>query len=296
MLTEQQKSDLKVLGLDVAKLEEAVKSASEVSLDVPKLEMKDGKVKLGTTEIEMKDWLSPEQKEAFGKNKRNEGFDEGKNAMSEIKAKEYKSKYGIDIEGKDLDKVIEFAIDKKGKESGDAPAEWAQEKATLQENLRKAQERAESLEKENSEKSHIFEVRGKLGKLTGEIKGKKLIDDDMVSDLFLQTHSPIQKDGRTVWKNKEGEIIKDPSTLDPLSIDQIFPTWVDSQKWIDRSGIEGDDKAPAGGSNGKFSTLKQFKDYCKANGLNAMSPEAQTILKDKRAEGVTDEKFYSEAG
>jgi hypothetical protein len=293
MLTEQQKSDLKVLGLDVAKLEEAVKSESAISLDVPKLEMKEGKVKLGSTEIEMKDWLSPDQKEAFQKNVRNEGFEEGKKAIGEIAAKVIKKDHGLDFEGKDIDTAVKMIVDKKLEGLGGDQKEWEQEKATLQENLKKEKERADNLERENSEKSHIFEVRGKLGKLTGEIKGKKLIDDDLVQDLFLQTYTPAQKDGRTVWKNKQGEIIKDQSTLNPLGIDEIFPSWVDSQRWLDKSGIEGSDNSPAGGSNnGKFKNTKEFREYCKKNDLNPVSPEAQTILRERREEGVPDEQFY----
>ena len=88
MLNQETQEKLESLGFVVSELENAIKSEKEESLEVPTLYKEQG--------------MNEEQKRIFGNNR----FDEGKKAMSEIKAKEIKSTYGIEMDGKNIDEVI----------------------------------------------------------------------------------------------------------------------------------------------------------------------------------------------
>ena len=100
MLPKETKDKLVALGFDVSKLEEAVKSEDEQSLDVPTL-------------------YSEQQYNDFGGNR----FKEGKNAFSEIKAKEIRDKFKLQTESKDIDEVMNGIIEMKIAEVNKDPDE-----------------------------------------------------------------------------------------------------------------------------------------------------------------------------
>ncbi len=269
MLNQETKDKLQGLGFDVSKLEEAVKADEEKSLEVPTLFKEQG--------------ITEEQKNTFGTNR----FEEGKRAMSEIKAKEFKTKFGVDMDGKDLDSVVNEIIKVKVKEQAGDPDKrvetLTQEKETLQGTILKLQEEATKKETEFSSKLFNIGVREQIkGIIPSE--GMKVGQDDLTT-LFLNGYG-VTKDesGRTIVKKGE-EVIKDKTTLEPLELKQVVNTFIDQGNYKIKNGMGGDDSSGSGGSDiPKFKNTNEFMDWAKTNGQNPMSPEAQKVLAENKAD------------
>ncbi len=273
MLPQKEKDELQRLGFDIEKLESAIKDEKEVSLTIPTLKTEDDFSKL----------ISPDDKELFGKNR----FDEGKKAMSEIKAKEYKEKFKIEIDGKNLDEVVEAYATKKSTEAGKKPEEWATEKTELQKKIIEAEEKLSSKEVEFKEKVSIIENRNQVRSL---ITAKTNIPKQDLVDLFSLRYRVAEEDGRTVVY-KGSEKLKD-SRLEPLSLKDVVSSFLEEGKYLKVDGMGGGNGNGGGGGSAKFKSLIEFEDHCKSQKINPMSEEGQKILKERRDETVSDENFY----
>jgi hypothetical protein len=255
MLSKETESKLLALGLDVAKFIEAIKSEEEVSITIPEL-------------------VTKSKFDEYGKNR----YEEGKKVFSEIKAKELKEKFALEVEGKDIETVIEAAISNKVNEATKGSAEWMEEKKALQKLLK-------DREKELKEKDSLFE--NKLFIFEQENKLKSLLPDDvplgkdLIVKSFMLENEIKREDGRAVIL-KSGQVIKD-DVLNPVDPDSYFKTWLDEKKIIKHQGSEGGDSG-GGGSSKKFSKLSDFMDYCAKQGISPMGEQGQTILKEGKAE------------
>lgn len=278
MLNQETKTKLEGFGFDVSKLEDAVKSDKEESLDVPNLK----------TEEEFKGMFSEEDKDAFGKNR----FEEGKRAMSEIKAKEFKEKFGVEVDGKDLDKVVEAYADKKAKEASNGNAEWLEEKKKLQKNLQEAEEKLSKKEAEFDQKLFNIESRNEIAAMLPD--DTTIPKSDLV-DLFSIRYRVAKEDGRTVIY-KGAEKLKDKK-LDPLPLKDVLNSFLDEGKYLKSNGMGGEDSKSGGGSTDKFKSLKEFQEWCKTQDgdlKNPMSEPAQKILREKKDPEVPIEEFYKD--
>jgi hypothetical protein len=274
MLNKETKDKLVAYGFDVSKLEEAIKAEAEVSLEVPALK----------TEVEFSKLMSEEDKTVFGKNR----FEDGKKAMSEIKAKELKEKHGIEIEGKDLDAVVEAYVGKKIADTGAKPAEWAEEKKTLQKKIEEAEQNLSNKTKEFSEKFRTIETSNQVASLIPD--GTVIAKDDLVT-LFNTRYRIAPEDGRTVIF-KGSEKLQD-NRLEPLPLKDVVASFLDEGKYLGVSGMGGKDIGGKGGGSAKFKTLNEFNDYCETQDINPMSEEGQKVLSDRKDETVSSEEFYN---
>jgi len=277
MFNKETSEKLQGLGFDVSKLTEAAKADDEQGLDVPAhLKTADEIGKLKTDE----------QYTTFGANR----FNEGKTAFSEIKAKELKETHKIDIDGKDIDAVIDAMIEAKVKETGETPKEWATDKKKLQDALKHEQEARKTDNTTYSQKLRTFEQRGAVSSLVDTKKETKIAKSEVIDLFFLQHHAEII-DGRTVWFKGEDKLIDD--ALEPIKTEAVFAAFMDSGNYYVGSGMGGDDDNDGSGSSGKFKSLVAFTAYCEKNKINPASEEGQKLLKDKRDESVSEEAFYN---
>ena len=260
MLNKETQDALSKLGFDVSKLVDAVKAENEVSLDVPKL----------LTEEETKGLLTEDQKVTFGQNR----FNEGKNAMSEIMAKQYKEKFGLDLEGKELDKVVQ-AIHDKGLESGN-DKELSGRFKNLQTKHQSSLEQIEQMKKVHA--TEIMQRDQRFNLLTSLDAGTKtkLPLNDLV-DLYMMRHQIDSEEGRAVVKINN-EIVKD-NLESPLMPKEHFKTWVD-QNYIDRSGMGGGDESGGAGGSATFQNREEAMEYMTNNGIEPMSTEGLKIMSD----------------
>jgi len=251
MLKEEIKTQLSSLGLDVEKLQAAMIDEAEVDFDIPKL----------FSDAQLKDQLS-----IFGKNR----FDEGKQAMGEILAKSYKTKYGLEIEGKNLDDVIEAYGAKKFNEA--KPDEGAKE---LQRNFTDLQGKYTTLEEQLAAKdaeveSKVFEITLKQGLLNATPDKLKIGNSDAV-DLYLLKTQVKRDNGRDVVV-VDGEIQKD-NLLNPIAPTDHYKAWLDKKGYTIKDGMGGGDSGS--GSSPKFTTAAEFYAWCQKEGKDAMSGEMQ---------------------
>jgi hypothetical protein len=268
MLSQDTKDKFQGLGFDVSKLIEAVKAEEEVSLDVPTLYKNQG--------------ITEDQKNLFGQNR----FEEGKNAMSEIKAKEFKAKYGIELEGKNLDSVVEKIIETKVQENSGDPDKrvniLTQEKEALQGNIITLQDQLRTKESEFQNKLFNLGVREQIKAIIPS-EGMKIGNNDLTT-LFLTSHR-VTKDesGRTVIQ-KGDEVLKDQATLEPLPLKSVVNTFIDQGQYKIKNGMGGDDLGSGGSNIPKFKNAGEFMTWAKANNMQPMSQEAQKILSENKAE------------
>ena len=276
MLNKETQDKLVALGFDVSKLEEAIKSDSEQTLDVPSLK----------TSEEFGKLFTEDDKKIFGNNR----FNEGKGAMSEIKAKELKEKYGIEVDGKDLDSVIEAYVANKVSETGAKPAEWADEKKTLQQKISDAESNLLTKTTEFKNKLSNIENSNAIASL---IPNGTIIPKEDLLTIFNTRYRIAQEDGRTIIYKGSKKLQDD--RLEPLAIKDVVASFIDEGKYVTNGGMGGKDDQGKGGGSAKFKTLNEFNDWCSKQDppINAMSEEGQKILSEKKDEGVSSEDFFN---
>jgi polyhydroxyalkanoate synthesis regulator phasin len=259
MLPEETEKKLSEYGFDVSALTDAIKSEEVVNVDVPQLYKEKG--------------LSNDDMTVFGKNR----FEEGKQAMSEIMAKSYKEKYGVELEGKNLDNVVEAIKDKYSKPS---------DNTELENSFKELQNRYSQLEGDFSNKQKEFESelfkREIRGKLNSAMPKDTTIDKSDIIDLYLLKHT-IDGDGVKV----NGEIQKD-NLLSPLSPEDHFKTWIDSSNYVKRGGMGGEG-SKGGSSVGKFNSFDDFMEYAENNHSVqwANSEEGQRFLNENKSKNFS---------
>lgn len=266
MLNEASKTKLVELGFDTDKLTDAIKSDEEIGVDIPVLYKEKGHTK--------------EDLSVFGKNR----FDEGKSAMDEMRAKAYKEKYGLDVEGKDLDSIVE-AI----KQQGFNEAKPSEDSKELQNNFKNLQGKYTELEGRFAAKDAEIELEKfniNLKKdLLGVISDKKtdLSKSDII-DLYLMKNTVKREDGSAVIININGEIDKD-NLLNPTKVDTHFKEWFDTSNFTSKGGMGGKD-SKGGSTSSKFSNASEFMEWCAANGKDpsyTMSEEGQRYYSANKA-------------
>lgn len=71
--------------------------------------------------------------------------------------------------------------------------------------------------------------------------------------------------------------------LEPLSLEDVFASFVDAEGFVKKSGMGGGD-GDGGGSTGKFSKYSDFKKWADKNNINPMSEEGQKELAARQSE------------
>jgi len=239
-------------------LSEAISSEKEVSLDI-KLPSSEG--------------YTEEQFKELSKNR----FQEGRDAQKQMIAKDYKEKFGLDIEGKDLDTVIEAQIAAKLKASG---------KADLQADLEALQGQIKTMEAEKVKAVQDTKLAqfnsGVEARLLATIPDGTTIDKQDIIDLYRMKNNIVEADGKAVI-SINNEIQKD-SVRNPVSAEDHFKAYLDKSSFIP-SGAPDMNESKGGGKGGKnvFKNSEEFMVYCKEEGTNPMSTEMQKLYRESRS-------------
>ncbi|MDP4264919.1 MAG: hypothetical protein Q8941_20490 [Bacteroidota bacterium] len=267
---------LKTLGFDVDKLIAAIKADAETDVVIPE----------GTLITEADLTTRDTNKLNEGKKL---GETEGERKGKELAAKAFRKKFGLeDTVGNDVDKVVEAVNSKVNK--GDA---GLQEQITL---LQKDKETlTASLTTEQAKaKDAIFAAT-----LISSFPAKRtsvLKDNEMLTllrqDLIFEEH-----EGKQVVK-RNGEIIRDKTTQNPVPVGQAITDYFNERKWIDTGtggtgGRGGGDNGGTGGSGSGIKTMSQAQaEWIKANPSgNVMSDEFVSYV-GKIAKANPDFKAY----
>lgn len=255
-LTKETADKLSAFGLDVQALTDAIKDEEEKTIELPELFTKD-------------------QFETFGKNR----FKEGKDAFSEIKAKELKEKFNIELEGKDLDKVIEAHINSQVSEASKGKDEWINDKKTLQQAVKDAEKKVLDITREYENKIFNFGVTNELKSL---LPSDVPISGDLIIKSFMIENSVVKGDDGSAVIKKGDSILKD-QMRNPVSAKDHFKAWLDLNNIKSVKGSEGGDSG-GGSSTPKFESISQFTDWAIKKGLNPSDEDAQKILSENQTD------------
>jgi hypothetical protein len=273
MLKAEAKEKLKGWGLDVEKLEAAVKAEAETEIELPDV------VVFKPTDLQARD----ANNKAEGKK---EGEKEGETKGKELAAKAIKTKFGIEDESKDLAKVVDLVNAKVA--AGDPGLKQQNELLIKDKEALQA-----ALDKEKGvSAAAVFD--SKLISMFPANRSADLKDNERLM-LAKQDLTFEQVDGKTVVK-RNGEILRDTATQNPLAPEKVITDYFTERKWVAGSGANGGrgggDNNPAGaGGLKKLSQVQEQWQKDNPNG-NLVSPEFQqhleTVTKD-----APDFDFYN---
>lgn len=195
---------------------------------------------------------------------------EAKTAGVEIAIKEARTSLGLDFQGKTMENLLNAHKEKVVKEAGIAPdakvTELTKDNGLLKENLNTLQGQFDTfktsvgLEKQQNEiNNHV------LSKIPANIT----IDKGDMLTLFnsrFQTEKTV--DGKIVFK-KDGAVLKNTTTLDPLSAEEVLSTFVTPYLKKPEGGAGGVDDP----GNNKPGSLAAFEKEMKDKGVNSGSLE-----------------------
>lgn len=172
-------------------------------------------------------------------------LDNAKTAANDTLIKDAKTKYSLDFPGKTMD---DFAVALKKKaveEAGINPdkkvADLEKDLSTVRGNLTAAEDKYKQLETTVKQKDTVFKIESTINSHLPKVKTKIPVQDMGV--LFKTKFAPaVSEDhgGAIVFHNDKGEILKNPTTMSPKSIEEVMADF--QTPYID---------TPEGGGGGK---------------------------------------------
>jgi len=248
-------------GLEVDKLQEAINSEKEESIELSQVNI------LTDTELTT-------LKETVGK----ESAKNGSKTMIEMEVKALREKHGLEFEGKTIDNLINAYATKQ---IADAKIEPDKKVSELKTSLGNLQDKYNTdlgiKSNENlalTKRISDFQVNGDLAKHLPD--GLKGIDTNDFITLAKTSANFDYEDGQLVVK-KGGKTLKDKME-NPISPKDYLTDFAINKNWINSDGRGGaDDK---GKGNGSFKNMNDVYKHMETNNINPTSSEGQKLVAD----------------
>lgn len=246
------------------------------------------------TATEEKDVELPKDLQSFTKAEieardRNQ-YNKGGEARSEMLVKDLKKKKGIDIDGEDLDKVVE-ALEKKAAEAaGVNPDERLKEKdkevERYKSEAKKANDKAKQLEAEKADAA----LDSKLLRHFPKERNSTITDEEYLA-LIKSRVKFSEKDGKEVV-SIDGKVMEKADTFEPIPLGEALKGYFTERKWteVQQEGGGGSGGGGRGGDNSKpgaipkFAKLSEVKKYADDNGINFQGSEGVALMKKAYAD------------
>lgn len=259
-----------LLKVDKAKIEAALANdKEEVDIEIP-----EDVTILTKTELETRD--------------RNT-YDKAKKAGEEMTIKEMKKKHSLEFTGEDPDKLVE-AVQKKTKAELDKnPDERVAEITKTLETTKKALMKANETADQFKGEMETYKADSDLLSMLP----KNRIETMTNAEYLLLTKSAIKienKDGKKVAL-RNGEVVVDPKTADPIPAEKVVESFFTERKWIKEEGSGGPAGGGRGGGNsqhisgkGKYAKVSELKAELEAENINingeAYTKRVQAAMKE----------------
>lgn len=260
MLKQAAKDAIKAMGFDVDKLIEGIKADAEVDVVIPEGTL------IKTADLEARDV----NKMAEGKRL---GETEGEKKGRELAAKALKKKFALaDDVPADIDKVVEAVHTQVGK--GDVG---------LKEQIALLQKDKETLATEKTQLQLQAKASSFDSTLISSFPANRAADlTDAERLVLLKSALTFEEvEGKQVVK-KNGEILRDKTTQNPIPASQAITDYFTERKWIAPAGPggRGGGDNPAGGGGAGMKSLTKFTEKWKAENPsgNPISPEFDAAL------------------
>lgn len=261
MLKQEQAKHLEEnLGMNIEQLKAALTSDEEVEIT-----LKSGIL------------LDDEQLEGIKNSKKSEGYNEGKIAGVEIKAKEVKEKFGIEVEGKDFDKIFETYGAKVLETAKIEPTKKVQELTTSISNLQKQYEtdiadREKRIASLEGEKNEIKSINELATKVPNGLKGIK--NDQFITLVRTEYDFKFDDNGNQVVLDKQGNVLKDKLEK-PIPVSDVLTEYATKNQWYGADGRGGQSDS---GSTGTFETMNDVYKHMETNKIDPMSAEGKKLI------------------
>jgi hypothetical protein len=196
-----------------------------VSLTVPSESLTQGLEK-GEITIETPDLVVKQKSEydIYITNLDKEAYSRGKAAGLEMPLKEARDKHGLTFEGKTLDN---FAEALKAKVLAESKIEPSKQISELTSDKEKLQAIAKEWESKHNTLLTTFEGEKKNGRIERELlsmlpkDGLSIPNEDLL--LILKSRNEFDLDGQNIVIKKGGELVRNPNTLNPVSLEELLP-------------------------------------------------------------------------
>lgn len=263
MLKKADADKIKSFGFDVDKLIAAIKDDAEVDYEVPAIEV------FSATDLEARDLNT----KAEGKR---EGVAEGKAAGLEIAGKSIAKKFNLPstVDTKKLDAVID-AVNATVATGDDGLRQQVALLQTDKENLLKEKETL-------AQQSQVLALDKNLISFFPANRDQALLNDEERLMIVKNTLQFEKIDGVDIVK-RNGEVIRDNNTKNPVNQKAAIENLFAERKWIDAAGGGrggGDAGTGGAGIGGGVKTFKAAQDKWKAENPtgNVTSPECTAYI------------------
>lgn len=215
-------------------------------------------------------------------NIKKEGYDDGVTVGFDKSAKKLKELTGVEVEGKDLEKIAE-AITKKA--NADAKIEPNTKIEELNTSLSKLQQTVTDLTTEKQTVEDNFKNYKQKQGILSEIPTNSLgLSNETVYNEMLSNGYDFSGDEVKL----KGEVLKD-NLQNPIKRQDVFKQFMTEKNWlkVDKTGRGGGDE---GGSGSTPVNYEQFLEQCKAKGISPQGEQGQARAKELAAENP---EFYN---
>ena len=205
------------------------------------------------------------------------GYEDGKVTGVEMEAKRIKEKFGIDVEGKNFDTILETFGKQTLTNAKIEPDKKVKELSTSLENLQKQYQNDLGL-KDNEIKNLSSEIGNY--KINGELSrhlpdGLTGIKPNQFATLAKTEYGFDYEDGNFVAKRGDS-ILKD-NIEKPLPVKDVLTTFAIQNGWIASNGRgDGDNN----GSQSGFKTIEDVYKHMEQNKINPLSGDADKLIAD----------------
>ena len=281
MLKEEvQKQIASLLKMEEKTFLEALKSDKEVDITIP-----DGLQVFTAQELTARDT-----------NQKKLGYDDGKGAGLEMLIKEQKQKHNLDFEGKDPEKFLAALQTKILADAKIEPDEKLKEKDSIITKLQGSVKYYEDKSKASDQKLKELTTRGKLTAVVPS--GLPFDADEVIMSMQARGYSFDEDEKGAIIPKKNGEVIRDSKTQDPLDHKTVINDYVvNERKWT--SAEDDDGKQGRGGKSdrrtaGVISSLSAAKQQWEAEGKSTNSADftahVRQLAKDNKDFDMEDDK------
>lgn len=207
------------------------------------------------------------------KNESDSAYVRGKIAGEEMNTKAIRDKFGVEIDGKDFDKITEAIKLKILKEANIEPDKAIKEKESIIEQLRANMAKIEAEKVAITTQFTEKEKKMRLDSMLFTAIPDKAVSDSLskndIGALFRANGFDITENDGKVVAVKNGEVIKNPTTLEPLPFNDVVAKFVTDKKLITIDG------RGAGDGTGKDTpgSIEAFEKEMEAKGYKYGSNE-----------------------
>lgn len=187
-------------------------------------------------------------------------YNEGKKVGQERTVKDLKQKYGYELDGvKDIEGFMSHHEEQlKSKYSKNSNERVKELESDLTKQKQAYEQELENLKNSNNDLLGKYKKQASNNVLLSIIPENTSIKKEAIVTLFNTDYELEHENGVTLVK-KNGEILKDPKTTDPLKVNDVFNDWLIKENYIAKPNGRGNGNDF--GKNGKIIDAKSPEEF-----------------------------------